>query len=340
MSADRPAILALAKATQEPANPMALAACLGIARSRIDIARSRKLLDWVQVLGVPAASLERHRNPLKRTLDTFSHRDRIVEQTGPFETVKVDGIGPLSFSVATDASRSFLGLVREGGRDYEPGVLRWMVGEARRGAVIADVGAHVGYYSTILAAAGAIVVAFEMHPDLLLEVRRNLWANKLDRAHVINAAVGNHDGLIFNLRFNPTPGLRVNDEIAAPPPDAYRKALFDAIMCVRLDTVFGHDQVVPDLVKLDVEGYEVNALRGAQSLIGGGRTAFLIEFHPHLIGDFGHKADDLFGCFPDDWQRDVLQDDGTTRPVTAADRNFAHDPDLENIKLLFRPPAR
>src|SRR3546814_5696155 len=87
-----------------------------------------------------------------------------------------------------------------------------MTHAARRGIVVADVGAHVGYYSAILAAAGAVVVAFEMHPDLLLEIRRNLWANRLDRAHVINAAVGDHDGLIFNLRFDPTPGLRVNDE--------------------------------------------------------------------------------------------------------------------------------
>ena len=83
----------------------------------------------------------------------------------------------------------------------------------------------------------------------------------------------------------------------------------------------------------------MHALRGAQSLIAGGRTTFLIEFHPHLIGDFGHKAEDLLACIPENWQRDVLQDDGTTRPVTAADRNFAHDPYLENIKLLFRPPA-
>ncbi|NQW10988.1 MAG: FkbM family methyltransferase [Alphaproteobacteria bacterium] len=339
MSADRQALATLAKATQEPANPMVLAGCLGVARSRGDIARSLALLEWLRVLGLPVDSLERQRSALQRTLDTFEHRDRIVEQTGPFETLEIDGIGPLSFSVATAASRAFLDLVRAGGRDYEPGVLRWMVAEAKRGAVIADVGAHIGYYSTILAAAGAVVVAVEMHPDLLLEVRRNLWANKLDRAHVINAAVGDHDGLIFNLRFNPTPGLRVNDQITAPPPDAYRKALFDAILCVRLDTVFGREQIIPDLVKLDVEGYEVHALHGAKSLIEGGRTKFLIEFHPHVIGDFGHTADDLFACFPEGWHCQVLEDDGGLRPLTEADRRFEHNPDIENVKLLFSPPA-
>lgn len=339
MSADRQAIATLAQATLEPANPMALAACLGVARSRDDIARSLKQMDWLRVLGLPAASLERQISSLQRTLDTFAHRDRIVERTGPFETVEIDGVGPLSFSVATAASRAFLDLVRASGRAYEPGVLRWMVEEAKRGIVIADVGAHVGYYSTILAAAGAVVVAFEMHPDLLLEIRRNLWANKLDRAHVINAAVGDHDGLIFNLRFNPTPGLRVNDEIATPPPDAYRKALFDAILCVRLDTVFGREQVVPDLVKLDVEGYEIHALHGAKALIEGGKTKFLIEFHPHVIGDFGHSADDLFACFPEDWTCAVLEDHGGLRPLTDADRRFEHDPEIENVKLLFTPPV-
>lgn len=337
MSDDRQAIATLARATLDPGNPMALAACLGVARSRHDIVRSLKQMDWLRVLGVPDASLDRQVSPLKRTLDTFAHRDRVVEQTGPFETLEIEGVGPLSFSTATAASRAFLDLVRGGGKAYEPGVLRWMVDAAKHGIVIADVGAHVGYYSTILAAAGAVVVAFEMHPDLLLEVRRNLWANKLDRAHVINAAVGDHDGLIFNLRFNPTPGLRVNDEIAAPPPDAYRKALFDAILCVRLDTVFGREQIVPDLVKLDVEGYEIHALRGAKALIAGGGTAFLIEFHPHVIGDFGHTADDLFACFPPGWTCQILEDDGGLRPLTDEDRRFEHDPEIENVKLLFSP---
>ena len=340
MPADRQALATLAQATLEPSNPMALAACIGVARSRDDIARSLKRLRWLRVLGLPADSLQRQGGSLQRTLDTFAHRDHVVEQTGPFETMDIDGVGPLSFSVATAASRAFLGLVRGSGRAYEPGVLRWMVAEAKHGAVIADVGAHVGYYSTILAAAGAVVVAFEMHPDLLLEVRRNLWVNKLDRAHVVNAAVGDHDGLIFNLRFNPTPGLRVNDEIAAPPPDAYRKALFDAILCVRLDTVFGREQIVPDLVKLDVEGYEIHALHGAKALIEGGRTKFLIEFHPHVIGDFGHSADDLFACFPEGWTSEVLEDDGTLRALTEADQRFEHKPDIENVKVLFSPPAR
>src|SRR3546814_6393195 len=108
MPTDRQAVPVLAKATLEPGNPMALAACLGVIRSRRDVARSIRLLDWLRVLGLPAASLERQRNPLRRTLATFEHRDRVVGQTGPFETVEIDGVGPLRFSTATGAARAFL----------------------------------------------------------------------------------------------------------------------------------------------------------------------------------------------------------------------------------------
>src|SRR3546814_2430408 len=73
---------------------------------------------------------------------------------------------PLRFNTAPGAARAFLYAGRKGGREYGPGALRWMAHAARRGIVVADVGAHVGYYSAILAAAGAVVVAFELHPDL------------------------------------------------------------------------------------------------------------------------------------------------------------------------------
>lgn len=323
-------------AVTQPSHPMMLASLLQFAASRNDVARSLTVLRWLEVLGLPAESIKRQRGMLSRIDRTFRHRDAVAGQTGPFETRDVAGVGPLKFSVATNAARAFLELLDREGAGYEPGVLRYLVAEGRKGSLVADVGAHVGYYTTVLGAAGAKVIAFEMHPDLLLEVKRNLWANRLDRAHVINAAVGNYDGMIFNVRFDPTPGLRVEDPITTPPPDAVEKALYDPVLSVRLDTVFARQGAIPDLIKIDIEGYEFEALKGAQNLIAGGRTRFLLEFHPHLVGGFGHKPEEILTVFPPDWSREVLEDDGTRRPIDPL-RDFVVDPDVENIKLLFCP---
>lgn len=330
---------ALAGAAAQPGHPMALAALLQFAASRRDVARSLAVLRWLEVIGLPAESIRRQRSMLSRIVKTFQHRDAVAAQTGPFTTRDVPGLGALRFSTATGASRAFLALLDRDGPGYEPGVLRYLIEEGRRGSLVADVGAHVGYYTTVLGAAGARVIAFEMHPDLLLEVKRNLWANRLDRAHVLNAAVGNYDGLIFNVRFDPTPGLRVEDPITRPPPDAVSKALYDPVLSVRLDTVFAREGVIPDLVKIDIEGYEFEALKGARNLIAGGRTRFLIEFHPSCVGHFGHQPGEILGMVPADWSREVLEDDGRRRPIDPT-ADLVHDPAVENVKLLFSPPPR
>ncbi|WP_420564684.1 FkbM family methyltransferase [Thalassobaculum sp.] len=329
----------IAGALANPGHPVALASLLGLARSRHDMRRSLKVLRWLARLGVPAESVARQTSILSRIDRTLRHRDAVAAQTGPFKTLTVPGLGDLKFSTAADASRAFLDLVERDGPGYEPGVLRYLVAAGRRGEVVADIGAHVGYYTTVLGAAGAKVIACEMHPDLLLEVKRNLWANELDRAHVLNVAVGNYDGLIFNIRFNPTPGLRVEDPITTAPPDAFEKALYDPVPCLRLDTLFAREGSVPDLVKIDIEGYEFEALKGASNLIASGRTRFLIEFHPHAVTGFGHQPADIVTMFPATWRREVLEDDGTLRPLDPTGADLVHDPKVENIKLLFSPPG-
>lgn len=322
-----------------PANPVAMVAMLQFGTSRSDVHRSIAILRWLEIMGLPETPLRRQRNMLSRVAATFRHRDDVARQTGPFVSRDVAGVGPLQFSSATEASRAFLALLDCGGAGYEPGVLRYLVAEGRKGSLVADVGAHVGYYTAVLAALGARVIAFEMHPDLLLEVKRTLWANRLDRAHVINAAIGNYDGMIFSVRFNPSPGLRVEDPIIQPLPDALDRALYDPVLSMRLDTAFAREGAIPDLVKIDVEGYEFETLAGARELIAGGKTRFLTEFHPHLVGHFGHRPEEILDMFPSDWSCEVLQDDGSCRPIDPGGRDYASDPAQENVKLLFSPPA-
>ena len=66
-----------------------------------------------------------------------------------------------------------------------------------------------------------------------------------------------------------------------------------------MDVVRGDDVVsdAVDVIKLDVEGGELSALRGMERLVGGARTLFL-ECNPELLERAGASRDALL-----DWVR-------------------------------------
>src|SRR5690606_5435657 len=65
---------------------------------------------------------------------------------------------------------------------------------------------------------------------------------------------------------------------------------------VETDTVdeylLRHGLPVPDLVKIDTEGAEINILQGASSLLSSPAT-ILCELHPYAWEGFGRRAEDL-----------------------------------------------
>ena len=54
--------------------------------------------------------------------------------------------------------------------------------------------------------------------------------------------------------------------------------------------------VSPRLIKIDVEGAEVLALRGAERLMAGAfgpRPTFLVAVHPHVLAEYGCPPDGI-----------------------------------------------
>lgn len=138
---------------------------------------------------------------------------------------------------------------------------------------VVDVGANIGYYCLMFCRAigpTGRIVAVEPSPENLplleLAIRRN---GMTDRVEVVSCAVGDEPGVVGL-------GSGTNSGVL--------KAANDAPFRVRLDTLDNLIQGPIDMLKIDVEGFEAFALRGAKRILREQRPTLFIEIHPaHLL---------------------------------------------------------
>lgn len=140
--------------------------------------------------------------------------------------------------------------------NYEDSLIQWAKTLIDPAKVFLDIGAHVGTYSLGLAPVCAGVHSFECFPRTYNYLCANIALRGLDdRITPHCTALGDTVGTVQYIVRSPDGGgntcLPLGGE-SRPLP------------CTTLDS-FGLDSV--GLIKLDVEGYEVNVLRGAQETL-------------------------------------------------------------------------
>src|SRR6516162_11896181 len=104
--------------------------------------------------------------------------------------------GPLQgFRMSTDWAR-YRGYIYG---NWEPIATQAIVSNAKRGMCVFDIGAHLGYYSMLLAkCVGPVgrVVSFEASPGNFCTLQKNVLINKLENIELINLAVFSKSGTI------------------------------------------------------------------------------------------------------------------------------------------------
>lgn len=143
----------------------------------------------------------------------------------------------------------------------------WLKSHIRPGDLVADCGAHHGMISILCSkwvGPQGRVVAFEALPGNADIVRRNKELNHADNLEVRQQAVGRESGSIrFTLDSNASVArVDVKHSIEVP--------------MINLDAAFP-DQL-PDFIKIDVEGHEIEVLKGAHRVMSSA-PAFNIELH-------------------------------------------------------------
>lgn len=164
---------------------------------------------------------------------------------------------------------------------------------APRDTVI-DVGAHAGYYTLLgarLVGASGLVVAFEPSPRNCVFLRRHVALNGCGNVRVEEAAAW---GVTGAARFRAGTGTgtgRIDEE-------GERE-----VRTVRLDDYCAAAGVAPSVLKIDVEGAELEVLRGGAGIIGRHRPWVFLSTHGEeshgaclrWLRDHGYRVEPILG---------------------------------------------
>ena len=180
---------------------------------------------------------------------------------GPVKTITVRG---KPFSIDLEDTGVGFELLCTGG--YEPGETAFFKRQLRPGDCVADVGANIGYFTTLfaeLAGPNGSVIAFEPDPRTLALLKKNVEDRGVgDRVQIVHAAVGDQPGVapLFAVERGNRGDQRMY--LADPAQDLSSSARSAVdVPVVRLDDAIERWPRL-DAVKIDIQGYEGHALLG------------------------------------------------------------------------------
>ncbi len=210
-----------------------------------------------------------------------------LEQPLPFFTV-LDGRLPMLV-----IWRDYVGMKIHKRGLYEAETVTLVKTILRRGDTFMDIGAHFGQYTLIASRSveeNGAVYSFEPHPETVQYLRQNVRINGCANVRIINAAVSDKTGeQTFHL------GSRSNygaSSLVSSIEDSGKTA---QTRVIKLDDYIKEQNIgAVTLIKADVEGAELNLLRGAEDLLSRkDKPMLILEFNEYTQSRFGQTCHNL-----------------------------------------------
>jgi FkbM family methyltransferase len=173
------------------------------------------------------------------------------------------------------------------GRYYQQDICRLLEAMLRNGDQYLDIGANIGMTSLLAAqliGKSGTGLAFEPNPEAFVRLEKHININKLSQIKLFPYAVSTQEStsrLVVGKgnsglgSLAPTPGLEGNSYEV--------KTVTQSVMIDRLDPK------KPTFIKIDVEGYEVNVLRGISQILSWPEVAVVAEISEEMLENAGHS---------------------------------------------------
>lgn len=181
-------------------------------------------------------------------------------------------------------------------RVHEPLETELVQREIKKGDVVLDIGANIGYYTLIFAQLvgdEVKVFAFEPDPENFVILSMNVKINGYQNVILEQTAVSNRTGKVGLYQLE---GQKANGRIY----DSHDGRKSIEVEAVRLDDYFNTYDGKIDFVKTDTEGAEGGVLLGMSGLLGNNK-------HVKIISEFWPIGLKRFGIEPFEYLNLVLQ---------------------------------
>ncbi len=176
-------------------------------------------------------------------------------------------------------------LLKEG--VHEPAMIQWVRDTLKPGGTFVDVGANEGYFSVIAATRcgeKGKVYAVEPQERCHAAVRENSRLNGCNNIEIVPLVVSDHCG---------EAELHLHSATNTGATSIWRRSRSGIrtvkATCRPLDALLeSHGIATVDLLKIDIEGAEYEAVIGSQQLFRSGRIkAIALEVHPAILAERG-----------------------------------------------------
>ncbi len=168
------------------------------------------------------------------------------------------------------------------GNDFEKDVKAFMFFVLKKGMCFFDVGANIGFHtlnaSKFVEGSGK-VVSFEPIPFTFKVLNEN--TNHLKNVDLVNMAVNDGSHSSIDLKFygpgftgmstSGFPRYASSNKIKLPQPETF------TVQTISIDQYVKEAGISPDLIKIDIEGGEMDALKGACNVISEFKPAIIFE---------------------------------------------------------------
>jgi FkbM family methyltransferase len=156
---------------------------------------------------------------------------------------------------------------------YEKDTIEFICNSIPHNGVFIDVGANIGAICLEVAIArpDITVFAFEASPKVFDYLKKNTEQNNTNNLYIYNLAI--HEESNIELPFYSPLNLNGKGSFSPVFTD-----IPELVKTIRLDEFFNNNHILPNLIKVDVEGYELLVFKSLSNFKHLSKTTLLFEF--------------------------------------------------------------